>query len=72
MPTIWGILTTGLKYYGYNIFTLSLRKSRLSNRYYRIFNIKLIFWEDILKNGVLLFSNAISNLETAMQIVKVI
>jgi hypothetical protein len=66
MPTIWGILTTGLTYYGYNIFALSLRKSKLNNRYYKIFNIKLIFWEDILKNGVILFSDAISNLEIAM------
>jgi len=66
MPTIWGILTTGLKYYGYNILTLSLRKSRLNNRYYRIFNIKLIFWEDILKSGALFFSDAISRLEIAM------
>lgn len=66
MPTIWGILTTGLKYYGYNIFTLSLRKSKLNNRYYKIFNIKLIFWEDILKSGVSFFSNAIYKLEIAM------
>jgi hypothetical protein len=66
MPTIWGILTTGLKYYGYNTLALSLRKSRLSNRYYRIFNIKLIFWEDVIKNGASLFSSDISNLKIAM------
>ncbi|MHB1275784.1 MAG: glycosyltransferase [Candidatus Humimicrobiaceae bacterium] len=66
MPTIWGLLTTGLKYYGYNILALTLKSSKLNNRYYKIFGVKLIYWEDILKEGRVSYSQEISNLDNVI------
>jgi glycosyltransferase involved in cell wall biosynthesis len=66
MPTIWGLLTTGLRYYGYDILALTLKSSKLNNRYYKIFGVKLIYWEDIIKEGKELYSKDIDALDNAM------
>ena len=62
MPTIWGIYSTGLKYYGYKAYAITFRNSKLNNKYYRIFGINLIFWDDYLEKNKSVFLDDLEKL----------